>query len=426
MRWLGVIAAILLLTSAACAAPGPWDEPAAELAGRIADILGAGQARLTVRNLSSIPNDAVPTIRRLLEQDLKERGIAISGADSASTLRITLSENARNRLWVAEIAEGDETQVAMVSLPPDQPQPAPAAGGLLLRSDIVISEPEPVLAALELANGLVVLEPDAIVIDARAAQGWQEQTRASVEERVPIARDPRGILLPSANGAGFVAWLPGAHCTGSEPQAGADAEWSVECIPSDDPWTLVELLASASPVQSPAQVQSPPQTGPASAPANAPVVLKAFYNAARNYFTGVLSPGVGVDLPAFYAAVLIARGAGNGALLVEGIDGKMQIAANGSLAAVSGARDWGSDLAVLRSGCGTGTQIVVSSSGEAANDSLRAYELPALEAVPVSAPLAMQGTVTALWSAPDFKSVYATVRTAANQYEVVRVSALCN
>jgi hypothetical protein len=52
--------------------------------------------------------------------------------------------------------------------------------------------------------------------------------------------------------------------------------------------------------------------------------------------------------------------------------------------------------------------------------------LPALEAVPASAPLAMDGTVTALWSAPDGKSVLAVVRNAADEYEVDRVTALCN
>jgi len=41
---------------------------------------------------------------------------------------------------------------------------------------------------------------------------------------------------------------------------------------------------------------------------------------------------------------------------------------------VNGTRDWGSDLALISSGCGTGTQIVVSGSGEQASDSLRAYE----------------------------------------------------
>ena len=123
---------------------------------------------------------------------------------------------------------------------------------------------------------------------------------------------------------------------------------------------------------------------------------------------------------------MIPRAAGNAALLLDGIDGKVQLAEHGALEAVAGTRDWGSDLGVLRSGCGTGAQIVASSSGEAASDSLRAYEMPALEAVPASAPLAMNGTVTAVWPAPDAKSLYAAVRTPANQYEVERVSALCN
>ena len=65
----------------------------------------------------------------------------------------------------------------------------------------------------------------------------------------------------------------------------------------------------------------------------------------------------------------------------------MQLAENGELKVVAGTRDWGSDFAVLHSGCGAGVEVIASSSGEAASDSLRAYELPALEAVPASAPL---------------------------------------
>ena len=104
----------------------------------------------------------------------------------------------------------------------------------------------------------------------------------------------------------------------------------------------------------------------------------------------------------------------------------MQLVENGALKPVAGTRDWGSDFAVLLSGCGTASQIIASGSGEAASDSLRAYELPALEAVPASAPLTMGGTVTALFPSPDAKSVLAVVRNAANEYEVDRVTALCN
>jgi len=70
--------------------------------------------------------------------------------------------------------------------------------------------------------------------------------------------------------------------------------------------------------------------------------------------------------------------------------------------------------------------VIASSSGEAANDSLRAFEFPALEALPTSAALAMGGTVTAIWTASDGKSAMAVVRNAANEYEVDRVTALCN
>jgi hypothetical protein len=154
--------------------------------------------------------------------------------------------------------------------------------------------------------------------------------------------------------------------------------------------------------------------------------VRAFYNASRNYFTGVLTSGPGPDLPPFYSLAIVPRAAGGAALLIGGIDGKVQLVDNGALKAVTGTRDWGSDFAVLGSGCGTGAQVIASASGEAASDSLRAYELVAQEAVPVSIPVAMQGVVTALWTAPDTKSVLAVVRNAANEYEVDRVTALCN
>jgi hypothetical protein len=75
--------------------------------------------------------------------------------------------------------------------------------------------------------------------------------------------------------------------------------------------------------------------------------------------------------------------------------------------------------------------MVASGSGEAIADSLRAYEVPAQEAIPASAALAMDGTVMALWTAKDGKSVFAVVRRpgnqgAGNQYEVDRITASCN
>jgi hypothetical protein len=140
----------------------------------------------------------------------------------------------------------------------------------------------------------------------------------------------------------------------------------------------------------------------------------------------VVTPSIGVDLPAFYAAGMIPRAAGGAALLLAGVDGKVQMVEKGVMHGVAGARDWGSDFVVVHSGCGAGTQVIVSSSGEAVKDSLRAFDVPALEAVPESGALTMDGTVTALWTAQDGKSAMAVVRNGAGEYEVDRVSALCN
>jgi hypothetical protein len=407
MRGWGLVAGVagLLLGLAANGAttPGPWDEPAAALSDQVAAILGPGQARLAIRNISTISTDEIPAIRRLLEQDLKTHGVLASGAESANTIRVTLSENVRERLWVAEVIEGNETRVAMVHVDRGTAQQTASTGGITLRRQAVLSTSAPVLAALETSSGYVVVAPEEIVIFAHSADGWREQRRVGIGQKKAMARDPRGVILPSADGLGFEASLAGVACSGSYQQT----DWTVHCRESDDPWPISHGDS-----------------------ASGAAAIKAFYNAARDYFTGVVTPNVGADLPAFYSAALLPRPDGAG-LLTNSIDGKVQLAESGALKTVAGTRDWGSDFAALRSGCGAGMQIIASGSGEAIADSVRAYELPASEAIPASAPLAMEGTVTATWSAPDGKSVFAVVRKAAEQgqpdsYEVDRVTANCN
>ena len=401
----GLVCALMMaVLLQAAPSSSQWDDPAAALAGQIADILGPGQVRFTMRNVSSISNDDIPVIRRLLEQDLKSHGIIFAGSESANAIRITLSENARERLWVAEIVEGSETQVTMVHLDPAGPLTMLSAPEIALRSQLLFSSPDPILSILETPNALIALEPEQIVIFNRTGGAWQEQKRVLIGQKRPLPRDPRGILI-SNDLAGFQAWLAGTQCEGSYAAQDAGG-WSIQCRESDDPWPIVS-----------------------GAGVNPPARISAFYNGARDYFTGVLAPNLGVDLPAFYSAAVIPRPAGGAALLVNSIDGKMQMIDTASTrsAPVAGTRDWGSDFAALNSGCGAGTQVIASGSGEAATDSLRAYEIPALEAIPASPALSVDGTVTAMWPAPDNKSVLAVIRNAAaHAYEVDRVTAVCN
>lgn len=415
-------------------APDPWRQSAAALAGKIADLLGPGQAHLTLQNLSSIPAADLPAIQKLLSDDLRMRGISDGGSNSATAVRVTLSENATDRLWVAEVIEGEDAQVAIVDAGPIAPAQPQTAGALTLRRVPVLTSSAPVLAALETPNGLVVLEPEQIAIYAHTTAGWG-RLQSFPTAQVQLSRDPRGTLSTASSGQGFVAWLPGQNCTGSLFGGSAAGVWSVDCRKSDDPWLISSgttsqtaaepiSVAPALPAQSSYTQQSP--VSAAAAAATAAPVLRAFYNSARNYFTGVTVPNPVVNIPPFYSAAFIPRRAGSDALLIGGIDGKLQMFDSGLLTPISGARDWGSDFAALQSGCGAGTQVIASGSGQAANDSLRAYELPALEAIPASEPLAVNGAITALSTAPDGKSIFAVVRTAQNQYEVDRVSATCN
>ena len=407
-----------LLKPLLAAPPSPWEKPVADLAEQIASILGPGQAHLTIRNLSTLPNDEIPAIRRALAQDLKAHGVVMAGAESANTIRVTLSESAKERILVAEVGEGTQSQVAMVSLGPIAAQSAATQERMELHKQIFLSATalangspvpsgDPLIALTEAGTRIFVLREDSVMIFARSG-GADATVEAALalDWKRPMPRDSRGALIAAADGNGFTAFAPGTECLGTFT-ASADAAaterngWTVNCHASDAPWPM-SMDASGAPQ------------------------LKAFYNSARDYFTGVVSPSVGVDLPTFYTAALIPRSAGNAALLIDGIDGKVQLAENGELKVVAGTRDWGSDFAVLHSGCGAGVEVIASSSGEAVSDSLRAYELPALEAVPASAPLSMDGTVTALSTAPDGKSVLAVVRNAEDQYEVDRVTALCN
>ena len=294
-----------------------WAQPAADLAAQIVDILGPGQAQLTIRNLSTIQTSEIPAIRKLLEQDLKAHGVIASGAESANAVRVTLSENARERLWVAEVVEGSETHVAMVHV---DASPAPAGvadARMVLRRERIAgiggtAQDNPILAAAEINGHFVVMFADRISIFSASAGGWIEANTFVIEK--PLGRDPRGVLLATADGGGFAAYAPAIGCTGSYslPLSGAtgDSGWNVRCHASDDPWPVY-------------------QSGDASgAPA-----LKAFYNPARDFFTGVVTPSIGVDLPTFYSAGMIPRAAGGAALLLTGVDGKVQMVENGAMKA---------------------------------------------------------------------------------------------
>lgn len=415
--WVLVVLWIATWHSKAAAAPGR-EQPSADLAKQIAALAGPGPAKLTIRNHSSLAAEEIPAIRRLLERDLRGYGVIATTAESNTTIRVTLSENAAGGLWIAEVQEGTEVRVVMTSTDLGAAPVVQAAAGITLRKTLLWQQKEPVLDVFmtqtAVARRMIVLEPEHIVSWISTAGTWTKEQDFEIEHTRPFPRDMRGRLL-SGQGSGqghlFDAYLPGVLCTGTE----TDGKLTISCADSDDPWPLQQSSITPAAIFNTGVVNSI-QTAQ----------QKAFYNSTRNYFTGILAPGYGMELPPFYNAVSIPRPSGT-AMLFNGIDGKVVIVENNVVKPIAGARDWGSDLASIRSTCGTGTQVLASASGTAATDSLRAYEIPGREAVPASAPLALDGPVTAMW--PSIDNTGATViveTTQPAQYEVYSVSVLCN
>jgi hypothetical protein len=94
---------------------------------------------------------------------------------------------------------------------------------------------------------------------------------------------------------------------------------------------------------------------------------------------------------------------------------------------ITGTRDWGSDIVSIQSTCSEGSLLLVSAAGAAPTDSVRAYEIPGKEAIPVSGPMPLDGSVMAMWQANDNATATIVIRKKQPvQYEAYNVSAVCN
>ena len=409
-RFRLLVTAVVLVMVLPCAQAANWKQPTETLARKIEALTGPGPVQLTVTNHSSLPADELPVIQSLLEHDLRGLGVTPGGANSATQVTVTLSENVRGGLWVAQVQEGTVTRVTMLPVKLEVVAAPSGGANLTLQRTVVMTEADPVLDAQEFADGsaklLVALEPKQILVygqNAPAQSGggqtageasttqWVKAQTFAIPGNVVFPRDLRGRLVAGQQHV-FDAYLPGMLCKAT----GAGAQLRVACGESDDPWPVTAQQS-------------------------------AFYDSTRDYFMGVLAPGFHIQLAPFYEAAEIPR-TGGSAMLLDNVDGTASLIENTVSEPVHGTENWGSDLAAVHSAWGTGTQLVVSGSGAAkTGDSLRAYEIAGREAIPVSAPLQVPGTVMAIWPSQSGNDAMVMVRMPSHDgYEVWSVTAHCD
>ncbi len=400
---------LCLMVGATAQASERWDSQLTSFAKKIAAVSGPATATLDMRNLSSLPAEQASSLRRTLESQLRAAGVQLRPEHEASVgIRVTLSTNRRGWLWIAEIQQGAEIRVTMLEVSEERAA-ATGAGtkAMTLQSSLLFSTsdilldvqplgtPQPTLAALTTRSALLYEQ-----------QGgrWKLLRELPLPLQVSLPRDPRGRIVPASDHP-FDLFFPGGNCAAAQDRAisdrptgdraGAPANAiALSCIASDDPWPLGGQ--------------------------------SAVYNPARNYFTGVLLPGIGRAMAPFYSAAPISQ-AKYTLWIFAGVDGRVSSFDGANERRFSGAaRAWGSDLAALHSGCGSGTQLLATESGAGTpSDSLQAFEIADREPLAASAPLKFNGSITALWSTLGAKTATAVVHTAQGGYDAYSVSLAC-
>jgi len=412
LGWLtSLLLATVLLPTSLCASG--LGDTARQLAHKIAAAAGPGAFALEVANRSSLDDKSVREVRSALEAQLHVEGVHTTTAEQAmGTVDVVLSESLREYVWTAEIVIGsDEKRVALVSLPRSSTGTlVTSALPIVLKTTLLFAQEQPMLdvAFVEMPGGsrLIVLADGIVAIyrhqganpaGTNPSGAWQLEASLPVTHSRTFPRDLRGRLLLRRDHL-FDVYLPGTFCRST---SNAAAPLTLTCNDSDDPWPLT------------------PEDGS----------VRAFFAAARNFFTGALSPGIGkvTNVPSFYSAASLPRSTYT-LWALAAVDGSLHLVDGMTDQVIRGGK-WGSDLAAVHSNCGTGTQLLISESGDSERDGLRAFEIPDRDPVAVSSAVEFdgRGVIVALWPESSGNGAAAIVRRKdTGRYEAYRVSVSCS
>jgi hypothetical protein len=405
-----------------------WSGPERQLAGKIVAVTGTGAVTLTVENRSSLGKRESEVIQNGLRSALESAGVRFVKSDRVTSqtatsetteVKISLSENAASYVWVAEIRRlAGEPVVVMVSSPRSESAMAGRESvPLNLRKIPLWTQEDPILDVAVLEESatptrIAVLDAGKVAIYRLLAGKWQQEQTLDIVHVRPWPRDLRGRLILTKDRL-LDVYLPGVVC-----RSLAGVALTLNCRESDDPWPLVPAALSGGGFS----VFPGPES---SAVAIAPV--GAFYAPMRNFFTGVLTPGVGklTTVSKFYSAAWLPR---DKSLLW------LFAATDGHVHVVDGTSDqaatfpWGSDLASVKTACGSGWQVLATSSEEANGDWVRAFEFPDRDPVAVSGVVEFPGgVVTALWTEAKADTAVAVVRNReTGSYDAFRLAVACS
>jgi len=347
---------------------------------------------ISFQNLSQLTAETQQAAQDAILNSLRGAGVRLVKPEMAlAEVHVTFSEDWQGYVWIAQIKQGPGSQLVISRLPRPERTASVRAPTLTLRKVPVWIQDGQILDFFVDNQNLVILEPAQLSVYANDNGQWRQRYTLSINRAQPWPRDLRGKL--QVNGLQLSAFLPGTLCTGSLSPP------SLDCHSSDDPWPLDQGQ------------------------------LVAFFSARRNFFNGILAgPSAGVSVVPFFSAVTW-PGTNQRQWLFTGTDGRARFYLNDLSSPATTFNSWGSNLAVVHSGCSTGWQVLVSSSTDSIRpDSVEAIEMAGREAQTVSSAVDLAGPVSAMWtSGKNSETVNGVMQLPSiGKYEAFTLTVSCN
>jgi hypothetical protein len=195
----------LLVMIALAARADTLDDAVVALAKRVSARLQASETvRITSRNVSSLPAAEAAKAQTALARALQRR---IRNPMQVE-LTLTMSENLRGYLLVAEIRRENETMVEMAEFQSVPSLTKPSRAPFTIESKLLWEQEMPILDVALLADAMLVLDTAGLIRYERQEGKWE---RAVAVELPVVVRDPRGRL--ETNSDSITIQEPAMTCT---------------------------------------------------------------------------------------------------------------------------------------------------------------------------------------------------------------------
>jgi hypothetical protein len=327
--------------------------------GRLENVEFAFQSRCTLTAKD------VGAARKALESELRARGVRFaSGVQANAKLKITISENLRQIVWIAEIQQEQASRVVIsTQARPQETPPQEIAPQMAIQMKQLFKQRDSLLDINWQGDELITLDSQKVALYRRKNDSWQLENSTPLNPPSPFPRDVRGRLF--AQDASIQAYVPGLSCSGS-----IQSSLTLNCSQESRAWPIgVDNLSSKYQV---------------------------------NYF-------LSENLPPFYSAASTTDD-GVDLLAIAGVDGRAYL--NEKAARQVGAIDnWGDEIASIEAGCGAGKPILVSLPRDPMErGAIQAFEIVHRKPVVVSSIVEFPGPVTALWAIRGQNAAIAVAR----------------